>query len=633
MLSNQRFNSPILCVSLLILISFLNCYDTFLIELLPFQHTSTCKRSSISICVSELHQVKQTVSSCFQRRVSSSRVICSTTNGNQPEQKPEIGAAEKEAQTAKAQAEAKEVQTADARFEAAEKEAQTAKAPFEAADKEGQKEIQTAKARYEAAEKEANARAEAAEKKAEAAVEAKEEANARAEAATKEAKEANARTEAAEKKAEAAEKKLLISTGQRVACIGDLQSSSMKIVQGFLSDFINEIFGNDRSRTVPYQYLPKAEYLPIDSADSSTPTDSKRRGPSIPMKATRNSGGLVGCKRDIFFNPAGPGLSAEMAHIIPFAQLCDENYWEKVSKFRLGIPFMDKCSASMQVIFDMWREGWGTGKQRVIHSGYLVSPQNYIYLTQQSFYLDTDPSIMLIPLVSSENDYWRWSGEGKKFLVICSSPEVYIAIKATTLTGEDSFISCQDPRVHQAFQAFNQMLGTAVGVVCTGPEDLSNEISNPGIWHEFRKAIKKRGEFQGVKVPDNLQGEFLQIQLGDAKIASAGEICTWTESELHPTPDLVFVALRAFNSWSTSLGKASKLDAFSGQKLNSCKLFPSCIDQQGIISCNFCIASSLLHCHSSFLSPQERDYLYSILTHESAGDDMKCRELYRKHGS
>jgi hypothetical protein len=262
-------------------------------------------------------------------------------------------------------------------------------------------------------------------------------------------------------------------------------------------------------------------------------------------------------------------------------------------------------------------------------------------LVSGQHHVDEYPRVMMIPFNVGAPELWNWKGSGMEFLVICKDPETYVAIRANTLYSEQSYVSCKDPAVVRSLHVFGEVLASTIRIVRNEDIDEQDLYRTNGskarrfeelnTCRNFRGFLRAATEFQAPKVKPTSDGFILKVKLDDARIVPPGERSTgadWAaECTSHPCPDPVNLMCRSYNAFSTHLFRRNELAGMPGRDSETCKLMPSCVDLEGLIDCNLCLASSLLCNPFICLSSENKEHLRSIVNLEITGDSLLCRSL------
>ncbi len=137
-------------------------------------------------------------------------------------------------------------------------------------------------------------------------------------------------------------------------------------------------------------------------------------------------------------------------------------------------------------------------------------------------------------------------------------------------------------------------------------------------------------------LPANMpeDGKYLKVSYDRARICKPGKkLKSWDRFTAHPSPEPVNLMCRSYNAFASYLyatGQLTGMKNTSGHRY--CKLFPSCLDGEGVINCCYlCIACWLLENLYPLLSPEDRGFLLDTVALEIEGDYKKCKEILLKY--
>ena len=361
---------------------------------------------------------------------------------------------------------------------------------------------------------------------------------------------------------------------------------------------------------------------------------------------------LATCKYDFWGNSRGPPITAEGAHVLPFASGCVE-FFERLNRFRLNMPI--RCTSQQdQERYKMWLYGYyvdsgcsntiadssdsqsddsqepmtqaqdGRKLYRVIHSGYLNSAVNFVALRLQHQWFDLFPAMLFIPLKKTATELWSWFEEPLEFVVVFLNENVLCDVAANSVVDASGYIACDDPDVKQAFDVFAEVMSVIIGVVCN--DDHTNAPEKDNV-KKFRNLLKNSPRFQSPRVAASSQGFFRKVKLNPPRLSYPGRRATpWRKFTGHPSPEPINMICRSFNAFSTYLYQRGLLDGLAYRADRPrCKLFPSCLDLEGSIDCNLCLSSFLLHEPSrySLMTSEEKEKLLSVVNLEEYGSFVK----------
>ena len=358
---------------------------------------------------------------------------------------------------------------------------------------------------------------------------------------------------------------------------------------------------------------------------------------------------LATCKYDFWGNSCGPPITAEGAHVLPFASGCVE-FFERLNRFRLNMPL--RCTSQQdQERYKMWLYGYyvesgssntsdcqsdefqepmtqakdGRKLHRVIHSGYLNSAVNFVALRLQHHWFDLFPAMLFIPLKKTAAELWSWFEEPLEFVVVFLNEDVLCDVAANSVVDASGYIACDDPDVKQAFDVFAEVMSVIIGVVCD--DDHTNAPEKDNV-KQFRNLLKNSPRFQSPRVAAGSQGFFRKVKLNPPRLSYPGRRATpWSNFTGHPSPEPIDMICRSFNAFfSTYLYQRGMLDGLAYRADRpSCKLFPSCLDLEGSIDCNLCLSSFLLHepFRYSLMTSEEKEKLLSVVNLEEHGSFVK----------
>ena len=255
---------------------------------------------------------------------------------------------------------------------------------------------------------------------------------------------------------------------------------------------------------------------------------------------------------------------------------------------------------------------------RVRNSGYLQCAANFLALNQQHERFDLNPSVLFIPYKRDALKLWGCREEALEFLVVCSDPACYRAIAANVDFADTSYVSTSDPEVVRAFEVFGEVMSVVIGVVCDDNHSKAPTKDNVLAFREHMKLTTTRS-FQTPVIKPGCVGNILKIKLDRPRICRPGDVLEgWADFSAHPSPDPINLMCRSFNAFSSHLYKVGKLDGVAKSKGKYCKLFPSCLDFEGVNDCNLCLAASLLHDPWRYLTTTEREKLLNIVRLKSS---------------
>lgn len=335
--------------------------------------------------------------------------------------------------------------------------------------------------------------------------------------------------------------------------------------------------------------------------------------PAEPARRNPYSGFIL----DIFGNDLHLAAGAEAAHVQPFAENCHK-FFQAINRCRLDFEDSKHDGDYQKFLYGFSKSA---SERKTAMSDFISSSLNVILMFNQSSNFDNKPSVMFIPLVTHASELWGWTGDSPlEFLVICRTADTYLTLRAH---GET--ISCQDQRVRDAFNVYEEVMTIAIALVCH-----DDSLHYPSVMVEdFRKALRKEHRFQSPRVLEGTSGEFLRITMGPALFGSRSQLETLVQ---HPSPDPISLMCRSFNAFSSWLYSKNQLQALKkNDEYDYCKLFPSCSDDSGDLQCGLCIASHLLHGPLNiYLGPEEKDYLFEVVSLIRPIDDVRCKEVWRR---
>jgi hypothetical protein len=470
------------------------------------------------------------------------------------------------------------------------------------------------------------------------------------------AQSAEARVQAAEARVQAAEARAVAAEARADQERREKEAETVRASKSDGTFFLSfaDLWFDIRSQTDPSD--PRhADYIKsIQDANNMLklywPADVQGKNP-LPAKRKPSMGG---CNYDWLNNPREHGdkpILSQGAHLIPHSAACHRHY-EKFNRFRLNLPCEGPLTSTQRNKYEIWlygcnisttvrppsirvkklplkarkrtrgvqkpqaptrREGWR------LEEGYLNSAANFIAAEHQFELFDTLPSIMCLPVGRSALQLWGCTDDALEFIIICSTPEVYCKMAANTAIATMSYVSCDDPAVVNAFEVFGEVMSVVIGVVCDDDHTNAQEKNHV---RGFRKYLKSVSTFQAPRVKQGSHGYFLKVRYDPPRIARPGcKLKDWSFFNRHPTPDPISLMCRSFNAFSTHLYRSDKLDGIARSTSPSCKLFPSCLDMEGVIDCELCSASWLLYGPDGglCLSPEEREKLLDVATLKRSG--------------
>ena len=367
---------------------------------------------------------------------------------------------------------------------------------------------------------------------------------------------------------------------------------------------------------------------------------------------------LAGCPFDFLNNVRHFPIESQGAHVIPNSSSCHQ-LWEKLNRFRLNMEFTKNFTKNEQRQYKMWLYGYTVNaavrktirmknrklnarvnftlttariskkpmqrwyRNRLRNSGYLQSAANFIALNQQHERFDLFPSVLFIPYKRSALELWGCLGQALEFLVICSDAACCRAIAANV--AETSNLSCTDPEVERAFEVFGEVMAVVIGVVRDDDHRMDPLKDNVRAFRELLKS-QNTTSFQTPCIKAGCERYIMKVKLDPPRICPPGGVLKdWKYFSAHPNPEPINMMCRSYNAFSTHLYLNGELDGVARSQEKCCKLFPSCLDIEGVNDCNLCLAASLLHDPCRYLTTKDREKLLNIARLESSAIISKSK--------
>ena len=248
--------------------------------------------------------------------------------------------------------------------------------------------------------------------------------------------------------------------------------------------------------------------------------------------------------------------------------------------------------------------------RRLLYTGLINLPFNYILLENQFHSLDLKPSVVFVPLLSFD-EACAWKNQGFRCIVIAADASTFQEIGATkpsTLVTKD--IDPTHPDVIKGFEGFGKMAVFFADLMRWSAGETEDDTPTK-ICKSLYPFLLESITLSVPAVDTSINLPFRFIEFGKAATPTPGKYFNTDEleSSKHPAPHPMLLMARSLNAWLSFLFRQREQDEVKFQFLkgicpksmaHSCVLFPSCQDACGIPNCTICLANYVVENQSEF---------------------------------